>query len=272
MKNLTKIINLALLTISLQAYADSNTNSSTPAASKSTCVPGMPKSSQNYDATKWYRDSAEKIAQYNQVFSIGEEKIKAIVSQKHLKKGQWGVIFDIDETVLDNSEYEKRTILSCGKYSESTMYSFMEEELSIATPGASNLTCSIQKMGGRVILITNRNGSFDNKIQPATIANLKKTGICFDNVLFAKEQKDDDKNPRFEAAQKGNYTGITSFTKLPPLKIVAYFGDNIQDFPMIKQQNAIQQDPNGAFYKKFGQEYFSLPNPTYGSWQANQFN
>ena len=33
------------------------------------------------------------------------EKIKA--KAKTLKKGTWGVILDIDETVLDNSEYEK---------------------------------------------------------------------------------------------------------------------------------------------------------------------
>lgn len=249
------------------------TNSSAPISNnKSTCILGNPKSSQGYDATMWYRDSAEKVALYNQAFALGFEKIKTRVKTEHLKSGKWGIILDIDETVLDNTEYQKRLVMNCSKFSESTMYSFMEEEISLATPGASSLTCKVQKLGGKVTLISNRNGSFDDKILQATIDNLKKAGICFDNVILAKDQKDDDKNPRFQAVETGNYDGLISYNKLPPLKVIAYFGDNIQDFPKIKQSEAIKQNPNGEFYKKFGQEYFSLPNPTYGSWQRNQFN
>lgn len=273
MKKLYRALLISMNLIAASSIQAETVSSSSPVSqNKSTCIPGNFKSSQGYDATMWYRDSAEKIALYNQAFALGLEKIKAKVKSDHLKSGKWGIILDIDETVLDNSEYQKRSVMSCNKYSESTMYSFMEEEISVATPGASNLTCSVQKLGGKVTLISNRNGSFDDKILQATIANLKKANICFDNVILAKNQKDDDKNPRFQAVTTGNYDGLISYSKLPPLKVIAYFGDNIQDFPKIKQADAIKQDPNGEFYKKFGQEYFSLPNPTYGSWQRNQFN
>lgn len=147
----------------------------------------------------------------------------------------------------------------------------MEQKLSIATPGAHNFTCNIQKSGGKIILVTNRDGTFDSKIQTATVENLKSAGICFDNVVFANGPKDNDKTPRFYAVQRGDYSKILSTNKLPKLSILAYFGDNIQDFPNIKQSEAIQQDPNGDYFKNFGQEYFSLPNPTYGSWEKNQF-
>lgn len=228
-----------------------------------------PATSSNYNATKWYRDSAEKTAQYSQVYAIGLEKVTA--RTKKMKKGSWGVILDIDETVLDNSEYEKRNVLSCSPYSDKTDYAFMEEKVSIATPGATNFTCSIQKLGGKVVLVTNRNGIYDDKIQQATVDNLETQGICFDNVVFADGDNDNNKTPRFMAIAKGNYSNILATEKLPPIKVVAYFGDNIQDFPNIKQTDAIKQISDSKYFQKFGQEYFSLPNPTYGSWEKNEF-
>lgn len=150
MKKLYTALLISMNLIAASSLQAETISSSTPVSqNKSTCIPGNPKSSQGYDATMWYRDSAEKIALYNQAFALGLEKIKAKVKSDHLKSGKWGIILDIDETVLDNSEYQKRSVMSCSKYSESTMYSFMEEEISVATPGASNLTCSVQNLAAR---------------------------------------------------------------------------------------------------------------------------
>jgi len=90
-------------------------------------------------------------------------------------------------------------------------------------------------------------------------------------VVFADGQDDSNKTPRFNAVIKGDYSNIIATEKLPPIKVVAWFGDNMQDFPNTKQPDAIQQDPNGKYFNKFGQEYFSFPNPTYGSWEKNEF-
>lgn len=273
------VLSLLTITATINVSFAANTDSSAPKPSlnptllkKDTCIPNDPQSSANYNATKWYRDSAEKNAQYNQVFSIGLEKITAKVKQQKLQHKPWGIILDIDETVLDNSAYAKDLAMSCQSYSSQSNYAFMEQKISTATPGSHNLTCSVQKMGGKVVLVTNRNGVFDDKIQSATVENLKNAGICFDNVVFANGENDSNKTPRFEAVATGNYQNVVATNQLKPFKVLAYFGDNIQDFPNIKQDDAIKQDPNSDFYKKFGQEYFSLPNPTYGSWEHNQFN
>lgn len=250
-------------------------NASAPLAAATahgSCLAGNPQSSSYYAATKWYRDSAERNAQYNQVFALGLEKVTAQVKADKLKKKTWGVIMDIDETVLDNSQYEKQRVMTCEGFNEKNMYTFMEQAVSPATPGAHNFTCSIQKMGGKVVLVTNRNGLFDDKIQDATVKNLENSGICFDNVVFANGEKDSNKTPRFNAVIKGDYKDIVAVEKIKPLKVLAYFGDNIQDFPNINQKEAIKQDPNSKFYQPFGQIYFSLPNPTYGSWEGNSFN
>ncbi len=273
LKSLLSTLAIASL-LPFGAFA-ANTSSAplaTDLAASTGCVPGQAETSNNYNATKWYRDSVERNAQYHQTFAIGLEKVSAKVKQESLKKHSWGVIMDIDETVLDNSQYEKGNVLSCSSYTPQSNYAFMEQKASIATPGAKNFTCSIQKMGGKVILVTNRDGHFDDKIQSATVDNLKSAGICYDNVVFANGSKDSDKTPRFNAVIAGDYNQIIAIEKMKPVKVLAYFGDNIQDFPNIKQSDAIKQDPNSSFYNKFGQEFFSLPNPTYGSWERNSFN
>lgn len=247
----------------------------------STCVPGNPQSNQAYQAVQWYRDSAERNAIYREVFLIGDQKIQAMVKRQHLKSAQWGVIFDIDETLLNNSALDKQQILSCDTSRLDQVFNaFAIQGISTALPGAKKLTCAIQKMGGIVSLVSNRNGAYTNSatqktLMQVTIANLKAQGICFNQVLLS-DGKNYDKNPRFEAVQSGVYPaegqGMTYDKKLPAHSVIAYFGDNIQDFPKLKQAQIYSQDPNGSAYDLFGEKYFALPNPMYGSWQANSFN
>lgn len=227
----------------------------------SNCDIAKPIDSPLYLATKWYRSSAEMQAAYIQTFKLAEQKVLA----KHKTANKnWGVVLDIDETVLDNSEYEKRILLKTTTFSENDLYSFMEQSISTATPGSVDFTCNIQKHGGKIILVTNRNGAYDDKIVQTTLENLKATHICFDNVLFANGKQDDNKTPRFEAVAKGNYHNIiASNSTLPALQILAYLGDNIQDFPNSKQTDYSKLDSE---YSKFGETYFILPNPMYGSW------
>lgn len=237
--------------------------------SNSTCIPGNPETSNKYNAIKWYRDSAEKNAQYNQVFNFALSRIKDEVAQDHLTQNKWGVIMDIDETSLDNTAYELHNMLLCKSYNTQSWYTFLEQQVSLATPGSVRFSCMIHRLGGKVIMVTDRDGTWDKQIQEATVANLHKVGLCFDNVVFANGPRDNNKTPRFMAVVAGNYTHVIATKHLEPLKILAYFGDNIQDFPDIRQKNAILQNPNGPFYQRFGQEFFSLPNPIYGSWEHN---
>ena len=238
------------------------------------CMPGQANTSNAYLAVKWYRDSAEKNAQYNQVFKLGMEKVLKRVKDEKLAANTWGVILDVDETVLDNTLYEKNSVLSCQNYHRDSWYEFLDKKVSVATPGAMRFTCGIKNNGGIVALVTNRNGHYDKQIVKATVDNLNSAGICFDTVVFADADSKaaQDKNAHFNAVVSGKYTHEMVVTnKLKAFKVLAYFGDNIQDFPHMYQKNTITQDPNGDFYAKFGEEYFSLPNPTYGSWLGNKF-
>ena len=85
LKSLLTSLSLASLiplnVYALEANASSPTLTQTTAATMPGCVPGKPETSNNYMATKWYRDSVERNAQYHQVFSIGLEKVTHKVAQ-----------------------------------------------------------------------------------------------------------------------------------------------------------------------------------------------
>jgi len=216
----------------------------------------------NVDGIQWYHGSAEKKALYHQAFNVANVVVKAEVKAQQLAKNAWGIILDIDETVLDNSWAE---------YDDYKDYEFSENEQrqnkATATPGAVAFTRKIHERGGYVSLVTNRNGK-DQDDFDATIANLNKENIYFDQVVFANayDENKNDKNARFKAVESGEYPEDIILTKkLPAHQILAYFGDSIHDFPALHEQTMKDAKP-GAF-DPFGLRYFMMPNPMYGSWK-----
>nr|MCX3324235.1 hypothetical protein [Bacillus paranthracis] len=108
----------------------------------------------------------------------------------------------------------------------------------------------------------------DPEIIKATEENLTKEDIYYDQILFYNEKAKNpkDKNSRFEAVKSGKYTDDIIVTKkLPAHAVIAYFGDNIQDFPQMTQKNMRNVDNHK--YTIFGEKYYIFPNPMYGSWQ-----
>jgi len=226
-------------------------------------------------AVKWYRDSSEKIALYQQAFTMGNYYIQNKIQAIDAKPGTWGVVLDIDETTLDNSWYNKLCDSSPTSEADFSKYVVLQQK-SIATPGVKKFTWEIKNTGGYVSLISNRDGSYPG-ILDSTIKNLKAQGICFDQVILSNRKTDKtptDKNPRFSAVLSGtcNDQLMVCSNKLPAHRVIAFFGDNIQDFPRLKQSGMIKLSPEDLTYTHFASGYFILPNPLYGSWESNRFN
>jgi 5'-nucleotidase (lipoprotein e(P4) family) len=241
------------------------------------CAPNTQKNEKILQALKWYRNSAEKKASYRQVYNMGSAYITQWVRQHHPKAKTWGVVLDIDETTLDNSWY----YYQCSNLAENPAdfsHFVIIPQKSHALPGVIAFTRLVHQLGGYVSLISNRDGSYVDQSGitslEATIANLKQQHVTFDQVILAnnkKSQHPSDKNPRFNAAIHDCYDAneMVWSNKLPPHIVIAYFGDNIQDFPIFKQATAYALPDDTQQYAKFGQGYFILSNPLYGSWQAN---
>lgn len=205
-------------------------------------------------ALHWTRSSAEHRAILLQSYHGAEARLRELAAS--LSRGSWAVIMDADETVLDNSLYFQRQAARGYLGFTYNWPSFIHEAIAPALPGAVSFTGLIHELGGRLVIVSNR----AETLCPDTRRNLENAGIKADAVL-CQSPGVEDKNPRFVAVQQGHVEG------LPPLHVVMWVGDNIQDFPGLTQ--AQMRNASDTAFSEFGHSWWILPNPIYGSWQNN---
>ncbi|MGK7313263.1 MAG: 5'-nucleotidase, lipoprotein e(P4) family [Candidatus Longimicrobiales bacterium M2_2A_002] len=203
----------------------------------------------------WVRTAAEYRALALQVYRSAWQAVRGHAD--NLAAGTWAVIMDADETVLDNSEFERRIAEAGVEFEESMWDEWVFEEDAGLVPGAARFIDQVRDMGGRIAIVTNR----DERLCPATRRNLAALGIRPAVVLC--ETETGEKEPRFRMVEEG-----TASDTLPPLEVVAWVGDNIGDFPGFDQ--SARTDVLSTF-RLFGSRYFVLPNPMYGSWMGNEW-
>ena len=204
-------------------------------------------------SVRWFRTAAEQRLVYELVF---REALEAVETAALDTEAPWGVIVDADETLLDNSLYQlERAEAGLGFTSES-WNDWVRREEATALPGARAFAERVQFLGGRVAVVTNR----DESVCEATRRNLRAQAIPFD-VVLCRVPGVSEKETRFRMVQEG----ITP-AGLPPLRVLAWVGDNLRDFPGGSQELRHAQD---AALAGFGTLSFVLPNPMYGSWEDN---
>jgi 5'-nucleotidase (lipoprotein e(P4) family) len=201
---------------------------------------------------RWVRESAEWRAIARQTWRLATERVEALASGR--AAGSWAVILDADETVLDNSEYQRRLAERGARYADSTWALWVRERAAAAVPGAAAFTQRVRALGGRVAIVTNRADS----LCADTEANLRAVGTHA-NMVLCKPAGGSDKNPRFRAVEQGSARPGTG-----ALAVLLFVGDNIQDFPMLSQRSRGDE----AALAEFGRRWFLLPNPMYGSWES----
>lgn len=201
----------------------------------------------------WTRNSAEHHALYIQTYRAAGDQLRELARAE--RPGSWGVILDADETVIDNSAYQMERAAQGLGYTSESWNTWALAGRATLLPGAAEFIALVRELGGRVAIVTNRR----ENTCPATRENFRTLGITVDVMLCRTD--DEDKNARFQAVQNG-----TALPGLPPLKVLMWVGDNIQDFPHLTQ--ALRESP-AAQYAPFGRTFFVLPNPMYGSWERN---
>jgi 5'-nucleotidase (lipoprotein e(P4) family) len=238
---------LFLATLGLLACAPAVSTTTTTAAPAATAEHAYPRD------VLWVRTSAEHKAIFVQTFRAAAERIAA--EARGRRSGSWAVIADADETLIDNSEYQRRLHLRGERFDSLTWDGWVREEAATALPGALDYVRAVKALGGWVVVVTNR----EHDVCPQTERNIRALGMEVDLVLCRRGVS--DKNPRFESVTAGTAGG-----GLPPLEVLQYIGDNIHDFPRLSQR--LRDDPDAA-YAMFGERYFVLPNPMYGSFERN---
>lgn len=218
-------------------------------------APSAANAAERHREVQWFRTAAEYQALAIQTFRAAGERLRALESP--LVDGTWAVILDADETILDNSLFEKRIAETGETFTEEAWDRWVLEEAAPAIPGAVEFVALVRRLGGRVAVVTNRHEG----ICPATVRNLAALGIRPDAVLC--ETDTSQKEPRFAMVAEG-----TAAPGLGPLRVLLWIGDNIGDFPDLEQ--TVRDAPADAF-RLFGDRYFVLPNPMYGSWMGNEW-
>jgi 5'-nucleotidase (lipoprotein e(P4) family) len=197
---------------------------------------------------RWYQRAAERRALSLQSYASASAHVAARAASG--VPTSWGVIMDIDETTLNNSAYQhSRTELGTG-YSPASWTDWVNKKAATPIDGALAFTQKVKQLGGKVVFVTNRMAGTEC---PQTEANLQTAGFTYDQILCRPQGLPSDKNPRFDQVKMG-------------MEVVAFVGDNILDFPALNQ--TIRTQPDAAF-AAFGESYFLVPNPMYGSFEAN---
>jgi acid phosphatase len=202
----------------------------------------------------WARTAAEHRGIFLQTYRAAADRVRELGVER--PRWSWAVILDADETVLDNSEYQRRLAERRARFDVNTWNDWVREAAADSLPGAAGFIRTVRELGGRVAIVTNR----DEEVCDETRSNLQRLAIAVD-VVLCQAPGESGKNGRFRSVREG-----TTGTALPPLDVIVYVGDNIQDFPEQTQQlrNALP-----AAYDNFGRTWFLLPNPMYGSWERN---
>ena len=171
------------------------------------------------------------------------------------------IIFDVDETVLDNSLYQVWTIKAGKSFSTKTWNEFCEAQVSRAIPGAVEFTRYAESKGVKVFYITNR----DAVTEKATRENMEKLGFPMggnvDTFLMQNEKPD-----------WGSKKGTRRTVVAKEYRVLLNFGDNFGDFDDRYSSSEADRlkffDENG---QRWGREWLVVANPTYGSFEAAPF-
>ncbi len=243
---------IVTLLVSCSAISDSPIPPSTTTDFSTSCsrLAAIGEASQ---ALLWYRTATELKAIYLETFHAASRRLSELEAEHPGRT--WVVISDADETLLDNSPYKCESELRGDTAFNAALWDeWVSVANAVATPGAAEFVRDVHALGGKLVVVSNRD---DAKHRLATDKNFRALGITVDQYALKADKS--DKNPRFDQITRNAGVGAD---KPPELRI--FLGDNIQDFPGTTQST-------GDIGAEFGRRFFVFPNPTYGSWQTNAF-
>ncbi len=193
---------------------------------------------------RWVTQSNEYKALCNQIYSIASEKL--INSIENDKDTNLAVVMDLDETVLDNSQYQIELYENKESFNMESWSKWVLREEANLVPGAYDYIQLLRKKNIQIIFLSNRM----NVRLSSTINNMKKLGVHSNSdVYLLRKDKADKKHVRREEI----FTSTDRMEGFPNLKIVQYLGDAMGDFYSLD-------------YHRFGMDQFIFPNPMYGKW------
>ncbi len=203
-------------------------------------------------AVLYQQRAAEYKALCYQAFNMAALMLEKDLLNKDITKKR-ALVFDIDETVLDNSPYEAKCALEGISYPEKWKdWCVLGKAGSV--PGAKEFIKAAHEKGYTIIYISNRKAELYKK----TKENLLNAGLVLDNdsLLMMREGDDNSKEPRRQRVLKDYHISML-------------FGDNLADFDATYENKTMAQRDSltQVFKAEFGRRFIVLPNAMYGDWE-----
>jgi 5'-nucleotidase (lipoprotein e(P4) family) len=236
-----------------------------------------PTADDNLNATLWMQRSAEYRGVGESLYraaagrldaALADPDWDALAPEERANSARGlppAVIVDVDETVLDNSPYQARLIRDGGQYDEATWDAWVQEKKARPVPGVLEFARAATARGITIVYVTNR----AEHLGPPTLENLRTVGLPVkdDSVFLGLgtfiegcEQEGSEKRCRRELVGR-------------KYRVLMQFGDQLGDFTQIIANT--QPDRQALFERHlawFGERWWMLPNPTYGSWEPALFD
>lgn len=199
---------------------------------------------------RWVRESNEYKSICHQIYNQALTNIKTEINRNnyslHIPNHNYAVIMDLDETVLDNSDYQVDIINKNQKFSIESWSAWVNQETAGLVPGAFEYITFLRKNNIQIIFISNRM----NARLESTKNNMKKLGIHLDSDIYLLRK---DRNDKKTVRRSEVYDSTGRMSMYEKFTILQYLGDAMGDFEYNE-------------FDRFGINQFIFPNPMYGKW------
>lgn len=221
---------------------------------------------ESLNAVLWTQSSAEFKAASMQTYRAAEYQLNralkdpnwtaALEQSGDFSKLPPAVILDLDETVLDNSGMHARLITEGRTYSEQEWTIWIKEQRGGVLEGALDFLKVAHANGVAIFYITNRVCDPARSDDP-TLAVLRNSSIPFRTDRLLCRSETPDKSPRRASVARGH-------------RVLLLIGDDFNDFVSVPQQQSTIAGRIAialANRRYWGERWFVMPNPMYGSWE-----
>lgn len=202
-------------------------------------------------AVLWFQRSAEYRALCYQAYNLARLRVLEYLENPDSVKPS-AVIFDIDETLLDNSPSEARNIIDGKTFSQERWKAWSDQASADFIPGGLNFCHFLAANGIEVIYLSNRLTSETT----ATLQNLQKWSFPYADSSHLYLKSDISSKELRRNIIENQYA------------VVLLIGDNLSDFDQVFEDRSVNFGFNtiDSLSSEMGKKFIVLPNPMYGDW------
>jgi len=218
------------------------------------------------NATLWQHSSAEYEVAVQQAYRLAQENLdKALVDKRwNAVLEQHGddatlppaILLDLDETVIDNTEYEIRIIRELGQYSPESFAQWCESAQAPAITGAAEF---LEYAASRQVAVFYYSARKE-ALRGCTARNLRALGLPFASESHLLLD---------DGTSKSEYRSMIA----AKYRLLLLVGDNLEDFVEgSKTQSGLRRELAQRYASRWGREWIILPNPMYGHWESTTYD